>query len=105
MPYIDMRKNAQAFYMLQNIMINYEDYTKKEVKAAILERKVHARVGHTFDADLKDMVRNKFMANLPVKYDHITPKCLRTKGKVYENQANTVGKGIHTNPKRFIRYP
>ena len=58
--------------MLQNFRINYEGYTKKEIEADILARKVQDRVGHPSDDDFKDMVREKLFGNFPVKLEHIT---------------------------------
>ena len=50
----------------------YDDYTKKKVKAGILAQKLQARFGHPSDTDLKNMVRDKLLANCPVKLEHIT---------------------------------
>ena len=58
--------------MLQTIRIYYEDYRNKLFEAAILARKIQARVGHPLGADIKNMVRDNLLENCPFKIDHIT---------------------------------
>ena len=56
-----MIKNVQVVIMFHTTRMNYESYTKKEVEAAILARKVQARFGHTSDTGFKNMVRDKLL--------------------------------------------
>ena len=99
MLYIYMRKNAQAFNMLQTVRINYEGYMKKEIESAILARKVQARVGHPSDAELKKMVLEKLLENFPVKLEQIT----NANDTPVPNVAGIRGKYVRTNPTQRER--
>ena len=46
--------------------MNYEGYKEKEVEAAILSRKVQARVGHPSYAEFKNMGYEKYWQITPL---------------------------------------
>ena len=99
MPYIDIRKNAQAVNMYQTITMNYKGYTKKEVEAAVLARKVQARVGHPSYYEFKNMVRDKLLENFPVKLEHIT----NVNNIFGPNVAGIRGESMRTKPTQVER--
>ena len=88
-----MHNNAQTVNILQTVWMNYEEYTKKEVEADILEHKVQARVGHPSCAEFKNMLRDKLLENFPVILEHSTNK----NNMFGPNVAGLRGKYVRTN--------
>ena len=57
MPYIDMREHQDAFGMVQTVRKQFEGFTKRQVKTAILACKLQAMLGHPSDEKLKQILR------------------------------------------------
>ena len=58
--------------MLGTVRKNFEGFTKKQVKKAILARKAQAMVAHPPDEKFKQMVSYESLRNCNVKVDDIT---------------------------------
>ena len=61
--------------------------------------KVQARVVHPYDNEFKNMVRDKLLANFPVKIDHIT----NANNRFGPNVAGLRGESVRANPTRVER--
>ena len=49
MPYIDVREAHEGLAMLATVRKNYEGYTERQVKKAILARRLQGMVTHPTD--------------------------------------------------------
>ena len=72
MPYIDLREHQEGVIMLETVRKNFEGYTKRQVKKAILAREAQAMVAHPPDEKFKQMVSHENLRNCDVKVKDIT---------------------------------
>ena len=72
MPYIGMLEHKEAFALVQTVCKNFEGYTKRQAKQAILVRKAQAMVGHPTDDKFKHMVSSKSTTNCRVNVNDVT---------------------------------
>ena len=72
MPSINMREHKGVFALVQTVRKNFEGYTKRQVKQAILAHKAQAMVGHPTVDKLKNMVGLKSITNCRVKVNDVT---------------------------------
>ena len=72
MLYIDLRESRAGVIMLETLQKNFEGFTKKQVKKAILAREAQAMVAHPPDEKFKQMVSHESLRNCSVKVDDIT---------------------------------
>ena len=63
MPYIHMKEHHEAFAMVQTVRKQFEGFTKREMKKAILAWKLQAMLGHPSDQKLKQMVSLRSLWN------------------------------------------
>ena len=61
MPYIDMREHQDVFGMVQAARKQFEGFTKRQGKKAILAHKLQAMLGHPSDEKLKQMLRRAML--------------------------------------------
>ena len=87
MPYIDLREHHEGVIMIEIVRKNFEGYTKRQVKNAILAHEAQAMVAHPPNEKFKQMVSNENLRNCSVKVEDITntqtffgPGCSRLKG-------------------------
>ena len=72
MPYIDFRKHREGVIMLKTVRKNYEGYTKRQVKKAILACEAQVMVAHPLDEKFKQKVSHENLRNYNVKVEDIT---------------------------------
>ena len=72
MPYIDLHEYSVGVIMIETAQKNFEGFTKKQVKKAILAREAQVMVAHPPDEKLKQMVGHESLRNCNVKVDDIT---------------------------------
>ena len=72
MPYIDLREHQEGVIMIETVRKNFEGYTKRQVKKAILAREAQAMVAHPTDEKFKQMVSHEKLKNCNVRVEHIT---------------------------------
>ena len=72
MPYIDLREHQEGVIMLETVRKNFEGYTKKQVKKAILAREAQAMVSYPLDDKFKQMVSHENLRSCNVKVEDIT---------------------------------
>ena len=58
--------------MFETVRNNFEGYTKRQVKKAILAREAQAMVAHPTDEKFKQMVSHENLKNCDVRVEHIT---------------------------------
>ena len=61
MPYIDMHEHHEGFAMIETVRKNFEGFTGKQVKYAILARDEQAMLAYPPDQKFKQMVSLKVM--------------------------------------------
>ena len=72
MPYLDLRKHKGGFALIETVRKNFEGFTKRQIKKAILAREAQAMTGHYPDEKFKQMVSSKSVKNCPVNANDVT---------------------------------
>ena len=72
MPYIDLREAHEGLAMLATVSKNYKGYTERQVKKAILARRLQEMVAHPTDESFKQMVSNKSLRNSDIRVEDVT---------------------------------
>ena len=82
--------------MLETVQKNFEGYTKREVKKAILAREAQAMVAHPPDDKFKQMVSHENLRNCSVKVKDIT----NARALFGLNRSRLKGGTVRQNPER-----
>ena len=72
MSYIDLREAHEGLAMLATVRKNYEGYTERQVKKAILACQLQGMVVHPTDESFKQMVSNKSLRNSDIRVEDVT---------------------------------
>ena len=105
MPYIDMREHQDAFAMVQTVRKNFEGFTRRQVKKAILARELQAKVAHPSDQQFKRMVSQRSL-----KKSRITPQAIAHARTIFgQNRSGLRGFTVRAKPERvepdFVEIP
>ena len=110
MPYIDLREHQEGVIMLETVRKNFEGYTKRQVKKAILAREAQAMVAHPTDEKFKQMVSHEKLKNCNVRVEHITDahaifghNLSRLKGGTVRRKPDRVDPEYTQIPRDFYR--
>ena len=108
MPYIDLCEYCEGVIMLKIVRKNFEGYTKRQVKKAILACEAQVIVAHPPNEKFKQMVGHENPRNCNVKVEDITnaqtvfgPSRSRLKVRVVSQKLEQVDPEYTVMPRNF----